>query len=326
DSSQSAWNAINSPYDPQNRNRGYKVPAHGGYHIDLPNDCSYGLRNQIVRTLEDHGIPIKYHHSENGGPGQVEIEIEFATLTEVADRSQKIKYIVKNLAHQGGKTATFMPKPFFGEAGNGMHVHMHMFKDGRPIFYDADGYSGLSATGLAAIAGILTHARALNAIACPSTNSYKRLVPGYEAPVTICYATANRSSVIRIPGYARAPMEKRFEYRPSDATANPYLLFSALTMAAIDGIQRGHDPVALGFGPYDRNMYYLTAEEKQTISQLPKSLDEAADALEADYQFLLNGGVFPEALILNHLKKIRADATEVSLIPHPVEFQKYFEA
>jgi len=325
DSAQAAWNSIDSEYDGLGHNLGYKVGHHGGYHVDLPYDSSYALRTRMVRTLEEHGVPVKYHHSENGGPGQVEIEIEFATLKEVADRTQKLKYIVKNLAIDEGKTVTFMPKPFYEEAGNGMHVHMHMFKKGQPVFFDEAGYSQLSSTALSAIAGILTHAGALTAITCPSTNSYKRLVPGYEAPVTVCFATANRSSVIRIPGYAKAPSDKRFEFRPSDATTNPYLAYSALVMAMIDGITRGLDPTALHFGPYDKNMYYLTDEEKRTITQLPTSLEAAADALEADQDFLLAGDVFSAELIRNHLAKIRSDAAEVALVPHPLEYAKYYD-
>jgi len=270
-------------------------------------------------------VPVKYHHAENGGPGQVEIEVELGTPREIADRTQKLKYILKNLAIQNGKTVTFMPKPFYGESGSGMHVHMQMFNGGRPIFYDEKGYSNLSDTALWAISGILEHSRALAAFTCPSTNSYKRLVPGYEAPVTVCFGTANRTSVIRIPGYAQNPEDKRFEFRPSDATSNPYLCYAALIMAAVDGIQRRIDPTARHFGPYDRNMYYLTDEEKKTIGSLPKSLDEAADALETDYQFLLNGGVFDEGLVKNQISRIRRDAREVSLIPHPVEFKMYYD-
>ena len=325
DSAQAEWNTINSPYDSVNNNKGYKVMGHKGYHADLPYDASYDLRNKMVRTLEDYGIPVKYHHSENGGPGQVEIEVEFATLKEMADRTQKLKYLLKNIAIQSGKTITFMPKPFYGECGSGMHVHLQMFNEGKPIFYDENGYSNLSQTALYAISGILQHAAALTAFACPSTNSYKRLVPGYEAPVTICFATSNRSSVIRIPGYARKPEDKRFEFRPSDATANPYFCFSAIVMAAIDGIQKKSDPTKLGFGPYDKNMYYLTEEEKQVVKSLPKSLDEAADALEKDYAFLLNGGVFSQNLINNQLQKIRKDAEEVHIAPHPLEFKKYYD-
>ena len=322
---QAAWNTLDSPYDPPANNKGYKVQGHKGYHADLPHDSSYDLRNVMVRTLEDTGIPVKYHHAENGGPGQVEIEVEFATLKEMADRTQKLKYIVKNTAIQNGRTATFMPKPFFGECGSGMHVHLQMFNRGEPIFYRKGGYSDLSPSALHAISGILEHSAALTAFCCPSTNSYRRLVPGYEAPVTICFGEANRSSVIRIPGYARRPEDKRFEFRPSDATSNPYLCYSAIVMAAADGIQKKSDPEKQSFGPYDKNMYHLTQEEKKVVKSLPKSLEEAADALERDHSFLLNGGVFTKSLIENQLKKIREDARELSIIPHPLEFQKYYD-
>ena len=325
DSVQAAWNTIGSAYDPPGHNPGYKVMPGKGYHVDLPHDVSFNLRNTMVRTLEEHGIPVKYHHAENGGPGQVEIEVNFATLKEIADRTQKLKYLVKNIAIRHGKTVTFMPKPFFGECGSGMHVHLQMFNKGKPVFYDENGYSNLSDTALWAISGILEHAAAITAFACPSTNSFKRLVPGYEAPVTVCFATSNRSSVIRIPGYARTPEDKRFEFRPSDATANPYLCYAALAMAAIDGIQKRSDPISMGFGPYDKNMYHLTEEEKKTVRSLPKSLEEAADALENDHAFLLKGGVFSQDLIHNQLRKIRKDAHEVSLMPHPLEFKKYYD-
>ena len=325
DSEQAGWNALDSTYDEYGHNRGFKVPAHGGYHVDIPYDVSFGLRNQIVRVLEDNGVPVKYHHSENGGPGQVEIEVNFATLREMGDRTQKLKYIVKNLAYQNGKTVTFMPKPFHKEAGSGMHVHLQMFKEGAPIFYDEKGYSRLSGTALYAIGGILKHSAALMAFTNPSTNSYKRLIPGYEAPVTICFATANRSAVIRIPGYAISPEEKRFEFRPADATANPYLAYTAILMAAIDGILNKIDPTEAGFGPYDKNMYYLSDEEKTRVKSLPKSLEEAAAAVEADNEFLLAGGVFTKEIINSQLAKIRRDAEEVNQIPHPVEFKKYYD-
>jgi glutamine synthetase len=324
-SAQAEWNSFGSPYDANQGNKGYKVAWHKGYHADIPSDVSYNLRNKIVRLLEDNGIPVKYHHPENGGPGQVEIEVNFATLREMGDRSQKLKYIVKNTAVQNGKTVTFMPKPFHGEAGSGLHVHLQMFKDGKPIFYDENGYSCLSETALYAIGGILKHSPALLAFTNPSTNSYKRLVPGYEAPVTVCFATANRSSVIRIPGYAIHPEDTRFEFRPSDAASTPYLGYTAILMAAIDGIRAKIDPMAEGFGPYDKNMYHLSDEEKLKLRSLPKSLDEAADALENDHAFLLAGDVFTDTLIASQLKKIRKDADEVSQIPHPIEFKKYFD-
>ncbi|MDR0497557.1 MAG: type I glutamate--ammonia ligase [Treponema sp.] len=325
DSAQAEWNTINSSYDEFGKNRGYKVLAHKGYHADLPYDVTHDLRNKFVRLLEDNGVPVKYHHHENGGPGQVEIEVCFSTLREMGDRTQKLKYIVKNTAMKNGKTVTFMPKPFFGEAGSGMHVHLQMFKGGKPIFYDKNGYSCLSETALFAIGGILRHSEALMAFTNPSTNSYKRLVPGYEAPVTICFATANRSAVIRIPGYTIQPEEKRFEFRPPDATANPYLCYSAILMAAIDGIINKIDPVKEGFGPYDKNMYHLTEKEKKRVKALPDSLAVAANAMEKDNDFLLAGGVFTKSIIESQLTRIRRDHEEVGIIPHPVEFKRYFD-
>lgn len=206
-----------------------------------------------------------------------------------------------------------------------MHVHLQFFKKEQPVFYDGKGYSGLSQTALYTIGGILKHAPALLAFTNPSTNSYKRLVPGYEAPVSICYATANRSAVIRIPGYANHPEEKRYEFRPSDATCNPYLAYTALLMAALDGVQQQIDPVKEGFGPYDVNVFNLSAEERAKIKALPKSLEEAADALENDYEFLLKGGVFTERLIKEQLLSIRKAANEVSIVPHPKEYELYFD-
>lgn len=320
DSSQAKWNTGSSE-----NNLGYKVKHHGGYHVDIPYDVNYDLRNEMVLLLEENGVPVKYHHPEVGGPGQMEIELSFGNAHDMADRSMLLKYIVKNTAIRNNKTVTFMPKPFNMEAGNGMHVHFHLFKNDEPIFYDKDGYSGLSKTALYAIGGMLKHASALLAITNPSTNSYKRLVPGYEAPVSICYATANRSAVIRIPGYANRPTEKRFEFRSSDATCNPYLAYSALLMAAMDGIKNKIDPEAEGFGPYDVNIFELPDEEKAKIKGLPKSLEEATLALEADHEFLLEGGVFTKDLIQNIVKQNRRDSCEIDKMPHPKEFELYFD-
>lgn len=320
DSRQASWNAGNNEYP----NPGYYVRPHGGYHVDIPYDSSFDLRNEIVTMLQERNVPVTYHHAENGGPGQVEIEVVLGTLKTMADRTMIIKYFVKNLALQRGRTATFMPKPFYGEAGSGMHAHIQFFKEGKPVFY-GNGYSGLSETALFAIGGILKHARALCAFTNPSTNSYKRLVPGYEAPVSIGFATANRSSVIRIPGYADTPDSKRFEFRSMDATCNPYLAYSALLMAAMDGINNKIDPVKEGFGPFDFNLYALSPEELKKIKALPKSLEEAADSLEQDYQFLLAGNVFPEGLIKDQISRIRKEAEQVNIVPHPVEFQLYYD-
>lgn len=319
DAEQAEWNT-----DKEN-SLGFNVRHHGGYHVDIPQDVNYDLRNEMVLLLEENGVPVKYHHPEVGGPGQLEIELSFGNAHDMADRSMLLKYIVKNTAIRNGKTVTFMPKPFHKEAGNGMHVHFHLFKDGEPIFYDENGYSGMSPTALYAIGGMLKHASALLAITNPSTNSYKRLVPGYEAPVSICFATANRSAVIRIPGYANRPNEKRFEFRSSDATCNPYLAYSALLMAAIDGIQNKIDPTEHGFGPYDVNIFDLPDHEKAKIKGLPKSLDEATDALLNDYDFLLEGGVFTEQLIMNIVKQNRENSLAIANMPHPKEFELYFD-
>jgi len=275
--------------------------------------------------MEKLGIPVKYHHHEVGGPGQVEIEVEFGGMREMADKTMLTKYILKNSAFAEGKSVTFMPKPIFGEAGNGLHVHMHLFKGGKPLFYDPNGYSQLSETAIFFIGGILKHVRALCGFTNPSTNSYKRLVPGYEAPVTIGFATSNRSSVIRIPAYAKDPDKKRFELRSPDGTCNPYYAYSAILMAGIDGIKNKIDPVKEGYGPYDFNLYNLSKEEQARIKFLPQSLDEALDALAADHDFLIAGGVFPKRLIEIWIENKRKESSRFKQLPHPVEYEMYFD-
>lgn len=275
--------------------------------------------------MEDWGIDVKYHHHEVGGSGQMEIEVELGDMVDMADKTMIIKYIIRNAAVQEGKTATFMPKPIYKEAGNGMHVHMLLMKDGEPIFYDENGYSGLSQTAHYFIGGLLKHVPSLCAFTNPSTNSFKRLVPGYEAPVTIGYATSNRSAVIRIPAYAKSPAAKRFELRNPDATANPYYAYAAILMAGLDGIKNKIDPSANGWGPYDCNLFDLPEDEKAKIQSLPRTLDEALDALEADHDYLTAGGVFPERLIEIWLERKRKESLEISQIPHPAEFEKYYD-
>jgi glutamine synthetase len=228
------------------------------------------------------------------------------------------------VALKHGKTATLMPKPIMGEAGNGMHVHILLKKDGKPLFSDDNGYSHLSQEALWFIGGLLKHISSLCAITNPSTNSFKRLVPGFEAPVTVGYATSNRSAVIRIPAYAKQPEERRFELRNPDATCNPYFCYSAILMAGIDGIKNKIDPSANGWGPYDFNLFNLPEEEKKKLKGLPTSLDQALDALEADHDYLTTGGVFPEELIKNFIKTKRAELSEISKVPTPIEFEKYY--
>lgn len=321
DSKRADWNCGKSDV----QNLGAQVQNNGGYHVDIPFDSSYDFRNQTVRLLEEHGVPVKYHHSENGGPGQVEIEVEFATALEMADRTQKLKYILKNNAIRNGLTTTFMPKPFSNECGNGMHIHLHLFKEKKPLFFDQEGYSQLSETALFAIGGVLKHAAAIMPFTNPSTNSYKRLVPGYEAPVSICYGAANRSAVIRIPGYANEPETKRFELRSPDATSNPYLAYTAMLLAAADGIENRIHPDEAGYGPYDVNLYKLPESERKKILGLPSSIIEACDALEKDHEFLLKGEVFSEQLIQNQIQTLKKEHYYISALPHPEEFRLYYE-
>lgn len=318
DTQQAEWNTKES------FGNGYQVAHHAGYHAALPQDITFDLRNEMCMKMADWGVKVKYHHHEVGGPGQLEIEVEPESLTEMADKTMVTKYIIKNVAVQAGKTATLMPKPILGEAGNGMHVHIWLWKDGKPLFFDENGYSSLSDTALYFIGGLLKHAASICAITNPSTNSFKRLVPGFEAPVTIGYATANRSSVIRIPAYAKTPAQKRFELRNPDATCNPYYAYAAILMAGLDGIQNKIDPHANGWGPYDFNLFNLSDEDKKRIQGLPTSLGEALDALEADHEYLTRGGVFPEELIQNWLKLKRAENQTISRIPTPAEFQYYY--
>lgn len=321
DTAQASWNSgKESPY-----NNGFQVLAGGGYHIAAPQDIAYNLRSKMCILLENWGVDVKYHHHEVGGSGQMEIEVELGDMVDMADKTMIIKYVIKNTAVQAGKAATFMPKPIHREAGNGMHVHMLLKKDGKPVFYDKDGYSGLSQTAHYFIGGLLKHIASLCALTNPSTNSFKRLVPGFEAPVTVGYATSNRSAVIRIPAYAKSPETKRFELRNPDATANPYYAYAAILMAGIDGVINKIDPSACGWGPYDFNLYDLSDEEKAKIESLPKTLEEALDALEADHDYLTAGGVFPERLIEIWIDRKRREALELSQIPNPAEFKKYYD-
>ena len=274
--------------------------------------------------MEEMGIPIKYHHPEVGAAGQFEIEPQLGQMSKMADASMMIKYIIHNTAMKYGKTATFMPKPVYGEAGNGMHVHMLLLKDGEPIFSDDNGYSNLSETAHYFMGGLLKHIASLCAITNPSTNSFKRLVPGFEAPVTVGYATSNRSAVIRIPAYAKTPNLRRFEIRNPDATCNPYFCYAAILMAGLDGIKNKIDPHANGWGPYDVNLYNLPEEEKAKLKSLPTSLEEALDALEADHDYLTAGGVFPEVLLKNFIASKREECRQLAAIPHPAEFERYY--
>lgn len=304
---------------------GHYVPLHGGYHAIPPKDQLFNLRTRITTMLEGMGVPVKYHHHEVGGPGQCEIETPLMGLLAAADGSQLIKYVAKMVARQAGQTVTFMPKPLYGEAGNGMHFHQLLFRAGVNQFYDPAGYTLLSQTALYYIGGLLTHAPALLAFTNPSTNSYRRLVPGYEAPVNCFFSAGNRSAAIRVPKYATDPETVRMEFRPPDATCNPYLAMAAMLMAGVDGVRRKIDPIAAGFGPIDDNIFDWTPERRASIKGLPTSLREALDALRADHDFLLAGDVFDEELIRDWIKAKTAEYFQVRNRPHPYEVELYFD-
>ena len=317
DAKQSYWNS-------DVEGRGVIVPKQKNYHIAKPFDTSYECRSEMCMLMEDMGIEINYHHPEVAASGQFEIEPQLGEVVHMADATMMIKYIIHNTALKYGKSATFMPKPIYGEAGSGMHVHMLLLKDGQPVFSDDNGYSNLSETAHYFIGGLLKHIASLCALTNPSTNSFKRLVPGFEAPVTVGYATSNRSAVIRIPAYAKAPELRRFELRNPDATCNPYFCYAAILMAGLDGIKNKIDPHAEGWGPYVFNLYHLSDEEKAKLTGLPVRLEDALDALEADHDYLTAGGVFPEELLANFIKTKRAECSQMSQIPHPAEFDKYY--
>ncbi|MCK4551677.1 MAG: type I glutamate--ammonia ligase [Tenericutes bacterium] len=321
DTSQAEWHSGKRTED----NNGYQVSTKGGYHIDIPNDINYDLRSKMCTMLEDWGVKVKYHHHEVGGSGQQEIEVAFDSLCKVADNTMVAKYIIKNAANKANKTVTFMPKPLSSEAGNGMHIHMMLFKDGKPLFYDESGYAGLSEFAMYFMGGILKHIHSLCAFTNPSTNSYKRLIPGYEAPVTIGYATANRSAVVRIPAYAKKPNVKRFELRNPDASSNPYFAYSAILMAGLDGVINKIHPKEHNWGPFDFNLYTLSEEDRAKIEVLPRTLNEALDALEIDYEYLLKGDVFPKKLLDIWIKEKRLEVRKINNIPHPAEFKKYYD-
>ncbi len=299
---------------------GYKVPYKRGYFPTPPLDKMQDIRNEMVSIMRKIGITVEVHHHEVGTAGQGEIDIRYDTLTSQADKLFIYKYVVRNTAAKYGKFATFMAKVLPNDNGSGMHTHFSIWKDGENLFAGNE-YAGLSKTALYAIGGILKHAPAIAAFTNPTINSYHRLVPGYEAPVRLAYSARNRSAAIRIPMYSPSPKAKRIEVRFPDATSNPYLAFTALLMAAIDGIENQIDPGE----PFDKDIYSLPPEELEGIPQLPGSLEEALKALEKDYEFLLKGGVMSEEFIELWIESKRAEIDEIRFIPHPKEFELYFD-
>ena len=321
DSEEGVWNT--GADDLHVANLGHRPRHKMGYFPVPPNDKLQDLRTQMVLALGEVGLDVEVHHHEVATAGQAEIDLVYAPLVKSADGIMLYKYIVKNVAQKAGYTVTFMPKPIFGDNGSGMHVHQSLWKDGTPLFYDETGYAMLSETARYYIGGLLRHAPSLLAFAAPTTNSYRRLVPGFEAPVNLVYSMRNRSACIRIPTYSSSPAARRVEFRPPDPTANPYLAFAALLMAGLDGIRNKIEPPP----PADMDLYELEPEEAAKIQSVPGSLYEVLDALEADHEFLLVGDVFTQDVIDTWLEYKRTrEADEVNLRPHPYEFMLYYDA
>jgi len=315
DSSEADWHSPEGGH-------GHYVPLHGGYHAIPPRDQLSTLRTRIVTTLEGMQVPVKYHHHEVGGPGQCEIETPLMGMMTAADAVQTIKYVCKMVARQAGQAVTFMPKPLFGDNGTGMHTHQSLSKGGKNVFFDEKGYALLSQEALYYIGGILEHSPSLLALTNPSTNSYRRLVPGYEAPVNLVYSQRNRSAAVRIPMYSKSPKSKRIEYRPPDCTSNPYLAFSAMLMAGLDGIKNKIDPGS----PHDMDMFELPKSEQALIKQVPGSLEKSLDNLESDHDYLLRGNVFTKDFVEEWIAYKRLKENDyIRLRPHPSEFYLYFD-
>jgi glutamine synthetase len=319
DSIEGAWNTGRVE---EGGNRGYKTRYKGGYFPVPPVDHYADLRDQITLALDALGLQVERAHHEVGTAGQAEINYRFDSLLNSADKVQIFKYVVKNVAWTNGKTATFMPKPLFGDNGSGMHCHQSLWKDGDPLFYDERGYGGLSDLARWYIGGLLHHAPSLLAFTNPTVNSYHRLVPGFEAPVNLVYSARNRSACVRIPVTGSNPKAKRIEFRVPDPSANPYLSFSAQLLAGIDGIKNRIEPPA----PVDKDLYELPPEEHAEIAQVPGSLPAVLDALEADHSYLSDSGVFTDDLIETYIDfKRSAEVDPIRLRPHPHEFELYYD-
>ncbi len=305
----------------EENNLGYRPRYKEGYFPVPPTDHYHDLRSEMVLIMLDCGLEVECHHHEVASGGQTEIDLKYDSLVRSADHMLLYKYIVKNVARQYSKSVTFMPKPIFGDNGSGMHTHHSLWKEGKPLFA-GDGYVGLSSLALHYIGGLIKHGPALSAIIAPTTNSYKRLVPGFEAPVNLAYSRRNRSAACRIPMYSSLPAAKRVEFRPPDPSCNPYLAFAAMLMAGLDGIANRIDPGP----PLDKDIYDLTPEELASVLSMPGSLEEALDALARDHDFLLKGDVFTEEMLQSYIEYKRSREVEaVRLRPHPYEFALYYD-
>ncbi len=319
DSNEGAWNSGRE----EKPNLAYKPRHKEGYFPVPPSDSLQDFRSELVLKMQEAGIEVEVHHHEVATAGQCEIDMRFKSLTKIADQMQLYKYLVKMLARAHFKTATFMPKPLFGDNGSGMHCHQSLWKDGKNIFFDANGYACISDIAKWYIGGLLKHSPALLAFCAPTTNSYRRLVPGFEAPVNLVYSKRNRSAAVRIPVYSKNPKAVRIEYRPPDPSANPYLAFAAMTMAGLDGIKNKIDPGE----PMDVDLYELPPSKAAKIKQVPGALDLALKALEADHKFLLEGEVFTQDIIDTWIEtKYKKDVDYIRLRPHPSEFYLYFDS
>lgn len=324
DCDEADWNYGPSEYG----NTAYQIKHQAGYHAVNPRDKSHDFRTEVMRLLTDMDIPVKYHHHEVGGPGQQEIEVLFNDLMRTADNGMWIKYVVQNLAYQNGRTATFMPKPIYGVSGSGLHFHHFLAKVDGSSAFAGDDETGFNRLARAYTAGILKHARSLAAICCASTNSYKRLVEGYEAPVWLFYGMANREAAVRVPGYAQ-PDKRRIEFRPSDATGNIYLSLAAIVLAGLDGIKNELDPTELGFGPFGpegmERMSSLEGPERKS-HLMPRDFVQALHALEYDHEYLKAGGVFDDDLIAAYLTyKRENEINKIVNRPHPYEIFLYYD-
>jgi glutamine synthetase len=319
DSNEAIWN---SGREEKAGNLGYKVRHKEGYFPVPPADQLQDLRSEIILKLEEVGIPVEVHHHEVGTAGQAEIDMRYGTLTRMGDSLMQYKYIIRNVCAKHGKTATFMPKPIFGDNGSGMHCHQSLWKGGTNLFWDEKGYGQISQTAKYYIGGLLKHAAALLAICAPTTNSYRRLVPGYEAPVNLVYSQRNRSAAVRIPIYSRSPKSKRIEFRCPDPSTNPYLCFAAQLMAGLDGIQNKIDPGE----PIDKDLYDLEPEEAERVKSTPGSLGEVLNALESDHAWLLKGDVFTPDVIETWITyKRERELAPINLRPVPYEFFLYYD-
>ena len=318
DSDEGVWNTGRE----EGPNLGYKLRHKEGYFPVPPSDTLQDLRSEIILKMKEVGVPVEVHHHEVGTAGQGEIDMKYAPLTKMADNVMYYKYIIRNVARKHNKVATFKPKPIFGDNGSGMHTHQSLWKDGANLFYDEKGYGLVSKTGMHYIGGLLKHAAALLAFCAPTTNSYRRLVPGYEAPVNLAYSQRNRSAAVRIPVYSKSSKAKRIEFRCPDPSANPYLCFAAQLMAGLDGIQNRIDPGS----PLDKDLYDLEPEEAAGVKSTPGSLGEVLDALEKDHEWLLRGDVFTRDVVETWIKyKRERELAPVSLRPVPYEFFLYFD-